>query len=108
MARPKTDFEVLKNDAGGVIGFSLVAQPQTEAEEFCITFPKAFMDGNANIRFEGDEIVFDHPNCDSSGRCAHKLGAADAVSLRELLSGKYQLQLERAGLLTPGFKIVLV
>src|SRR6056297_1198022 len=106
MARFETDFEILKNEAGEVNGFSLIAQPQTEAEVFCSTFPKALVGGKADIKFENDEIVFDHPNCDFSGRCAHKLDTSDIVLLQELLSGKRQLKLERAGFLTPGFKIV--
>ena len=105
MARFETDFEVLKND-GKVIGFSLIAQPQFEAEVFCNTFPKALLDRESNIKFEGNEIVFVHPNCDFSGRCAHKLDAADIAALQELLSGKHRLKLERAGFFTPGFKIV--
>ena len=102
----ETDFEVFKNEAGEVNGFSLIARPQTEAEVFCSTFPKALVGGKADIKFEDDEIVFDHPNCDFLGRCAHKLDTADIVPLQELLSGKRQLKLERAGFLTPGFKIV--
>ena len=106
MARFETDFEVLKNEAGEVNGFSLVAQPQTEAEVFCSTFPKALVAGKADIKFEGEEIVFNHPTCDFKGRCAHKLDVADAALLQELLSGKRKLKLEHAGILTPGFKIV--
>ena len=108
MARFETDFEVLKNEAGEVSGLSLIAQPQTEAEAFCGTFPKALVGGNADIKFEGEEIVFDHPTCDYQGRCAHKLDDVDSASLRELFSGKHQLKLERAGFLTPGFKILPV
>ena len=106
MARFETDFEVIKNESGEVCGFSLVAQPQFEAEVFCSTFPKALLDGKSDIKFEGNEIVFVHPNCDFSGRCAHKLDAADIAALQELLSGKHRLKLERAGFFTPGFKIV--
>ena len=107
MARFEVDFEVIKNENGEVQGLSLIAQPQTEAEVFCSTFPRALIDQKADIKFESDEIVFDHPTCDFSGRCAHKVSETDSAALKELLSGKHQLKLEKAGFFTPGFKIVL-
>ena len=103
MSRFEMEFEVLKDETGATNGFSLVSQPQTEAEIFCSTFPKALVGGKADIRFEGEEIVFDHL---TEGKYAHKLSAEDTASLRELLSGKRQLKLERAGFLTPGFKMI--
>jgi len=106
MSTFETDFEVLKDEAGNVNGFSLIAQPQTEAEVFCETFPKALMQHKADINFEGEEIVFDHPTCRYQGRCAHKMDNAEGASLQEFLCGEQKKKLERAGFLTSGFKIV--
>jgi len=106
MAKFEIDFEVIKNKEGEVRGLSLIAQPQTEVEVFCSTFPKALVGREADIKFEDDEIVFNHPTCDFSGRCAHKVSNADSVALQVLVSGKrHQLKLvklEKAGFLTPG------
>lgn len=106
MIRFDTEFEVLEVE-GRVIGFSLVARPQTEAEIFCATFPAELAEGDAEICFENDEIVFSHPNCQYQGRCAHKVEPDKLEELKKLLSGDSKLSLQRAGVLTPGFKIVL-
>ena len=74
MARPEVELSLIKND-GKLIGFSLVALPQTEAEYFCARFPKALVDKQADIVIKGKKVVFKHP---TEGECTFTLGVADA------------------------------
>lgn len=104
----ETNFKVLKDEQGEVIGFSLIAKPQAEAELFCSSFPKALLNDQAEIKFDisTQEIVFDFPDCKVKGRCAHKLEKEEFIVLSVMLNSKEdRLQVSKAGMLTPGFKI---
>jgi hypothetical protein len=107
MSAIETEFKVLKDDQGRIIGFSLIAQPQREAEVFCGTFPQALVQKKADIVFQETEIVFEHPTCRFSGRCAHHVESEDLKALNAILNGDRKLHIERAGFLTPGFQIHL-
>lgn len=102
----EADFEILKNGTGEIIGLSLIARPQTEAEEFCGTFIKALVEGKADIKFSDKEIIFEHPTCIFGRECIYEINPKEAVSLEKVLHSK-KLKAERAGFLTPGFKIIL-
>ncbi len=116
-SRFKTRFDIIKNKNGEVVGFSLLAQPQAEAEEFCKTFPRALILGKADIRVEDEEIIFDHPTCFFEGICTHKVNTTDASSLQKILKlkegkkarkkQKKKLRIEMIGSFSPGFKITI-
>jgi len=106
MTNPETEFEVIKDASGKTLGFSLIAGAQTEGEDFVGSFPKALRNKKADIKFEGNEIVFVNPDAIFPGRCAHKLDQTDLVSLQDLLASENKLKIEKAGFFTPGFKIV--
>ena len=107
MTNFETNFKILKDEKEKVNGFSLIAQPHTESEIFCGSFPKALVDGKANIKFEEEKILFEHPTCRYyPGTCAHELDKDEGAALQELLNSDIQLTIEKAGFLTPGFKII--
>jgi len=89
---------------GQIIGISLIAQPQTEAEMFCASMPKQIVDGGGDIKFEDGKITFVNP-CE--GDVSFSIKSEDASALRAILNGNRQLGLYRDGMLTSGFKIVL-
>lgn len=103
MAHFEIDFEILKNADGHVCGCQLVAEPHTESETLCSALPRALADGTGDLSFEKDEIVFQHPK---HGRCAFMADADDIRGLETFLSSGGRLKIEKAGFLTPGFKIV--
>ena len=109
MAYYEIDFCIIRDEGGKIIGFSVVAQPQTEAEMFCGAFPKALFDNKADIIVEEETIVF---KASENDKCSFDVGRQDAEILDNFLHcrGDYQgerLNLCRDGILTPGFKIVL-
>jgi len=104
MAKPEIDFCIIR-DKEKIIGFSLVACAQTEAEYFCAKFPKALVEGKADIKFKKGTIIFEYPE---EGTCDFEIGAEDVKTLKNLLEGKEEkFGLYNDGFLTPGFKIVL-
>ncbi len=115
----ETDFEVLKNETGEIIGFSLIAQAEGNSEEFCRIFLEAFRFGKADINIIDEEISFviDYPACSFKGICTHKVNAAESASLRKILKldegkkarrkQKGRLKKEKIGAFSPGFKITI-
>ncbi len=105
------NFAVLKGSNGQVVGFSLVADAQTEAEEYVRTLQKALPAQTATWLIEGNKIVFNHPTCPNFGG-NHEFTAdpQELTELQQVLQGsRGQLTITSKGvaLLTPGFKIVL-
>ncbi len=95
-------FEILR-DKDEVIGFSLVALGQTEAEAFCHSFPAAVGGGRATVRVCGTEIIFKHEGWHPAGETddvfmfsepgefvAEVPDAGDRIALRLLLDLKGQ------------------
>lgn len=100
------DFELTKTDAGRINGVKLSAKPQTEAIEFCATFPKAlFKDGTADIAFEGNKIVFKHPKCGFPGEFSAELTPQDAEELKDVISPKRTISLEQWQAWGGGFRL---
>lgn len=112
MHRFEMDFEFLKDEAGNVNGFSLVAQPHTESEFFCATFPRAFTAGEADIDFKEDEILFKHPKCQFSGTHQQKIDPEEmklfAKWLEEVKQKGHKVTFVGVASFTPGFKLVEV
>ncbi len=116
MAIHEMDFEILKDEAGEVIGFSLWSQGEGGAEDFCRDFPGPFRRGKGVIRFEGGEIVLEFADpltYSLKGRFAHKISARDSSALQEILGKtpkqkrrkRGKLNIERFHAFSPGFKI---
>ncbi len=108
MAKPEIDFCIIR-DKEKTIGFSLVSCAQTEAEYFCAKFPKALVEGKADIKFKKGTVTFEYPE---EGTCDFEIGAEDVKTLKNLLEGKGEykdrkLSFYNDGFLTPGFKLVL-
>ncbi|MFT7644673.1 MAG: hypothetical protein ACI9BF_000324 [Candidatus Paceibacteria bacterium] len=106
MAYIEADCSLIKKD-GEVIGVSLVAQPQTEAERYCASMPKQLVDGTGTIEFEDGKIIFDNPDGGGyPGKVSFTIDEESSTALQELLTGDGELGLYNDGILTPGFKIV--
>lgn len=103
MSYIEADCSLIKKD-GQIIGVSLVAQPQTEAEMFCGSMPKQLVDGKGDIKFEDGKVTFVNPR---EGEVSFSIENGDASALQSILNGDKKLGLYRDGFLTPGFKIVL-
>jgi hypothetical protein len=115
----ETEFEMLKNETGEVIGFSLIAKAESNSEEFCRIFPEAFRFGKADIKIKDEVISFviDYPACFFKGICTHKVNAAESSSLRKILKldegkkarrrQKGRLKIEKKSAFSPGFRITM-
>ncbi|MFC1629765.1 hypothetical protein ACFL11_00875 [Patescibacteria group bacterium] len=107
------DFSLLADEEGRIVGISLVAQPQTEAEIFCSSFPGALIDEKASIGIEGSDemgkrVDFNHPTCAFAGTYSVDVTPEQAETIKTLLADDDNLALCRDGAMTPGFKIVLL
>jgi hypothetical protein len=99
----------LIKEKGKLIGFSLIAGPQTEGEYFCARFPKALVNKTADITIKESLITFVHPE---EGECTFEVELADAKVLHQFFNqeGSYKgvkYALNRDGFFTPGFKLTL-
>lgn len=108
MAKPKVELVLIKEE-GKLIGFSLVADAQTEAEYFCAKMPKALANKTADIRIRGTKVTFVHPE---EGECSFQVEKVDAADLRKFITrkGPYKnavYALNRDGFLSEGFKPTL-
>jgi len=100
------DFELTKTAAGRINGVKLSAKPQTEAIEFCATFPKAlFKDRTADIKFEGNKIVFKHPKCGFPGEFSAELTTEDITKLKDVINPKRTISLEQWSAWGGGFML---
>lgn len=93
------EFEI-KREEGRLVGFSLFASGSHESEAFCLSFPTAMNLDKAEVRFEGDEIVFIHKGISireadrqlgvwgfsSGGRFTAPISSEDGRAIQELLS----------------------
>ena len=98
----EAECSIIKKD-GEIIGVSLVAMPQTEAEKFCDSMPQKIVDGNGDINFEDGRINFVNPG---EGEVSFSIEMNEAFALQSVLNGDKELGLYRDGLLASGFKIV--
>jgi len=55
----KVKSKVLKNAEGKIIGISVEPDGESWGERLCNLFPEAFPKQEAEVRVEGDKIVFD-------------------------------------------------
>jgi len=109
MAYPEVEFCIIRDEKEKMIGFSLVAAPQTEGEYFCANFPKALADKTAKIEVNVEVVIFEHPE---EGTCRFKIGNKSAKEFKNFIEAKgpykgAKFSLYRDGFLTPGFKIML-
>ncbi len=102
------DFSVLKNKEGRIVGFSAIAQPHTESEFFCGSFLSALWKGKASIQIKDEEIDFIHPTCEFPGTFSVKVEAEEIEAIALLMKDTKKLGLYKDGILTPGFRIVLI
>lgn len=108
MAAIEAKLTFIKED-GKLIGFSVVAEPQTEAEYFCAKMPNALANQKADIDVAGSTITFTHPE---EGSCSFEVDPEDAKTFKQFSENKGPYKgtkcgLHKAGFLTPGFKIAL-
>jgi len=91
---------------GTLIGVSLIAEGQSQAESFCSCFPREFIFKKSTIEIESLNIIFR----DSNGNtCSFSLPEEYFEELRILLlkTSEDSLAISHDGILTPGFKITL-
>ncbi|OGF27493.1 hypothetical protein A2331_00845 [Candidatus Falkowbacteria bacterium RIFOXYB2_FULL_34_18] len=93
----KIRFEVTRNGLGLINGVKLKSQEghETKTSIFCETFPVAFLNGTANIRFEDDKIIFEHPKCDPLTECYFKLKPQVINELRLAFNQKNEFNMEK-------------
>ena len=109
MAHPEIEFCIIRDDKEKIVGFSLVAESQTEAEYFCAKFPKALAEERAKIWFKKGTILFEDPE---EGTSSFEIGEKDAKILKDFIEVKGEYKGSRYGLyldgfLAPGFKLTL-
>lgn len=107
------DFGIYSNPDGAIVGFSLVAEAQTEAEEFCSTLPKAFKEGRGSMDIVPDvggkcKIIFTNELGCFSGTFEIVVTEEQGNAIKELWRDTKKLGLYKDGLFTPGFKIILI
>ncbi|SRR4030043_784441 len=104
-------FKVLRGENQEVKGFSVIADPSMESEHFCETFPCAFLNQKAEIKFETDQIIFDHPACRFTKSISFKADSCDLKAIAALLEEDKEssnLIIERVPIaLTESFQIRL-
>lgn len=104
-------FAIVKNSANKVVGFSLMAGPQTEAECFVQTMPRALKEGTAQIEIKEGTITFSHPTCPIfGGDHQFQADAQELAQLQEIVDGshgKVKFSTKNLFNLGPAFKIVL-
>lgn len=91
---------------GKLIGISLVAEPQTEAEMFCSSFPKQLTKRKGRIIVLLGKVAFINPM--ERAFVLFAIEDEDASNLNSMLHDEsITLGLYNDGILTPGFKITL-
>lgn len=106
----KIKSEILKNAKGKVVGIGLEPDGESWGERFIGLFPKAFLQKQAEVRIEGNKVVFDIKSLNEQFILKPK--SADFQGLLEnVFSGTRELAIEPFGdphsLSCPGFKIVV-
>jgi hypothetical protein len=94
-------------DERGLIGLSLIAMPQTEAECFCRTLPRQLQEGRGNIDLNGGILTFVNP--DEKTEVSFLVVKEYEDNFEQLWNGNHgqTFSYHRDGFLTPGFKLVL-
>jgi len=96
-------------ESGVLVGFSVLAGPQAEAEFFCRAMPMALGSGVGKALVERNKVAFVHPK---EGTCRFEVPEEDARALDQLFKGEglyrgQKLSYQDASILTPGFKYTL-
>jgi hypothetical protein len=94
-------------DEEGLIGLSLIAMPQTEAEYFCGTLPKQLQEGRGDIDLNGGILTFVNP--DEKAEVSFLVAKEYEGDFKQLWNGNHgqKFSYHRDGFVTPGFKFVL-
>lgn len=99
------DFSLVRHrESNKVVGFAMVAQGQTEAENMCASLPADFRSGITTLNIDEHEgkLEVAHRRW---GTLLVNLTRQDAGELNALLqSDDVHLRVERAGLLSEGFR----
>jgi len=99
------DFEITKNGEK-INGVKLSAKGHTESIDFCASFPKAlFEDRTANIVFEGNKMIFQHPKCISPGEFSVELNPNVIEEIKDVINPKRTISLERWSAWGGGFRL---
>ena len=101
-------LRIFKAD-GLVVGFSIIAEPQTEAQTFCDEMPRALRAGTGKAAANGTRVTF---TCPSEGDCHFEVPKEDADMLGRLFTeqepySNIKLKLERIRNWTSGFKYII-
>ena len=80
------NFNLKRNDAGEIIGAGLSGDGSTESNIYCTSFVRALMQGQADIRFHGNRIIFEHKGCDYAGESIFERPTEEIEILKRILS----------------------
>ena len=104
MSKPKLECSLIVNpDGGEVIGFSLIAEAQFEAERYCSTF--IFNGAQSKAGFSLRRSVIEFYNDGERTFFAFD-EEAYYEQLKELFKEDQDLRVDMDGSITPGFKVI--
>ena len=87
-----------------IIGISLIAQPNTKAEEFCKTFARGLLNRDSKFVLIPGKIIFSNL---TSGCYSFQIEKEDSICVRALLCGwNGEIGIYKDGILVRGFKIL--
>jgi hypothetical protein len=100
---------VLRTADGRVIGASFVAGAESYSEDFVERFPRSLWKGEATISINGDRIVLNGPTYNGRGEFEFRPNPDDLEGLKASIfaDGEKKPTIEPAGVMTPGFQIVM-
>jgi hypothetical protein len=95
------------------VGFSLIADGQTEAENFCETLPLAFKEGEGGMEVVPAEhgkckIIFTNEACFFRGKFEVTVSKEQGEAIKKLWKDPQKLGIYKDGVFTLGFKVVLI
>lgn len=101
-------FDVVK-DGDRIVGVQLVANPQTEAEEFVSGMLWGLKHASASIRFVNGKLAFSYVDSDGSGEHVVTPQPSEVGQLEDLFGDPEAMwETKRAGHLTPGFRYIAI
>jgi hypothetical protein len=103
----KTEFKLKNDDEGVIIGAGLSGDGSTEGRIYCSTFVQALVRGKANIRFQGNSVVFEHSECEYPGTFSFERSPEEIAALKKILIPNGKLKVEASAAWTGSFSLFL-
>jgi len=97
------DFGFYANQEGKIVGFSMIAEAQTEAEYFCGTMPRALREGRGGMKIADNKrkITFTNELSGFGGAFEANVTEKQGKAIEELWKDTPKLGLYKDGIFTP-------